>query len=276
MSDKFDQIFPEERTREDYPFGEELEDQEESKKRRIRVRNRHRLIGLAAIVLLAVAIAPAVFRPTSDVSLPKAKTEIPAVGEQKLVTQIELNANTAQKAAEAQAIARISGEKVAQSLSSSDNMVRPNTRPSEEKKQEAKSAEKADVKAQNGSEPGKAAVRPASADDPMGQTIAQLQEERADLKPLPATPNGRYFIRVLATSNKAAASVKKDQLTRIGLPAYIQVVRPKKVDLWSVRVGHFATQGQAAQAVKRMKENGVAKYPKIQTEPAKKQTAPKK
>ena len=257
MSDKFEQIFPEERTREDYPFGEEMEDQEQARKRRARVRNKHRLIGLAAIVLLAIVVAPAVFRPSYEAKAPKAVTSIPAAGDQKLVAQVELNARKAREQAERQKVNQMSGEKVAKSLSSSDNMVRPNVRPAERKPAEAK---KADARSADKSQ--KTAVRTPSGgsaaqpDDPMGNTIARLQTQRDPGKPIKSSPSGRFYIQVVATSNKAAAAVRKDQLSKLGLPAYIQVVRSRNTDLWSVRVGRFATQAQAEQALTRMKEYG--------------------
>lgn len=276
MSDKIEQIFSDQ-NQQGFPFDEDL-DREKTDKRRSRIRNRHRLIGLAAIVLLAVAVAPAVFRPAYESDVTKARTNIPAASEQKLVTQVELNAQKAKKASEEQALAQMSGEKVAKSLSSSDNMVRPNTRPTEQKSAETKArpaqtrteSKPAQVKGANqtaGSDSrskdaarsaqGVSANAAAAIDDPMGNTIARLQAEPLSLKPIQSVADGRYYIQVVATSNKAAAAVKKDLLSKLKLPAYMQVVKYKNTDLWSVRVGRFATQAQAAQALKRMNENGI-------------------
>ena len=251
MSDKIEQIFSEQNQQ--FPYGDEADDKERAKKGN-RVRNRRRLIGLAAVVLLAVAVAPAVFRPSYKDNAPKAKTDMPTAAEQKLVTQVELNAQKAKKESEAQAIAQMSGEKVAKSLSSSNNMVRPNTRPSDAKKPQSGKPKAKDA-AKSDQQGGKQGV--AAADDPMGKTISRLQNSKGDLKPIKAVANGRYYIQVVATSNKAAAAVKKTQLAKLGLPVYTQVVKNKNTDLWSVRVGRFATQAQAAQALQRMKDNGI-------------------
>jgi len=255
MSDKIEQIFSEQNQQ--FPYGDEVDDKERAKKGNM-VRNRRRLIGLAAVVLLAVAVAPAVFRPSYKDNAPKAKTDMPAATDQKLVTQVELNAKRAKKESEAQALAQMSGEKVAKSLSSSNNMVRPNTRPSDAKKAQSKSAQaktKAKDAAKSAQQSGKQVAD--AVDDPMGKTIDRLQTAKGDLKPIKAVANGKYYIQVVATSNKAAAAVKKTQLSKLGLPAYTQVVKNKNTDLWSVRVGRFATQAQASQALQRMKDNGI-------------------
>ena len=76
--------------------------------------------------------------------------------------------------------------------------------------------------------------------------------------PLQAVSNGRYFIQVVATSQKQSAEKVAADLRKLGLPSYTEIVRRRGSDLWRVRVGRFASQDDAKRALDILALNAIS------------------
>ena len=87
--------------------------------------------------------------------------------------------------------------------------------------------------------------------------------------PLRAVANGRYFIQVIATSNKNSAQNQAQKLRALGLPAYTEIVHRRGTDLWRVRVGRFASEQDAKRALDILAFNAIENGG-VNQEPAKK------
>ncbi|MGN1209189.1 MAG: SPOR domain-containing protein, partial [Duodenibacillus sp.] len=95
---------------------------------------------------------------------------------------------------------------------------------------------------------------------PSAKSVAPQKPASADkpqTRPLRAYAHGRYFIQVVATRNKEAATKKAQSLHTLGLPAYTEIVHRRGSDLWRVRVGKFLTQDDARRALDILALNSI-------------------
>lgn len=218
------------------PMEFEAED-EALRKQVARMRNRRRAIGLAAIAAAVAVVAPAVFEPNDMYAERGAKLEIPSLEDETASKVVQLNRPAKQTKALASDIA--TAELPAEQSLRSENPV------------DAR-AKAVDVPA-IASEQSKPAVTPGKnklKEENLSQAVAQ--------EPLRAVTKGRYFIQVVATTRKEAAEKMAEDLRKLGLPTYTEIVRRRGSDLWRVRVGRFATQEDAQRAMDILALNAVS------------------
>ncbi len=233
-----------------------------------RITTRRRVLGLLALVLLVLVLAPAFFEPDMATADRTALTVIPPM--KGVTPDMEVAVKPAKDAAkEEPAVAPTADEKSVRSTAkalSAANPVSAGTlqapgladgEPADPigvllDKTPAKSAKAANqdvkpaAKAEKALEktPAKAEpVKVAKSEKPVAAKPAAVAKTA-----LTADPNGRWYIQIFATANKAAAENKARQLTRQGLPSYTEPVKRRGTDLWRVRVGRFATMNEAKAA----------------------------
>ena len=80
----------------------------------------------------------------------------------------------------------------------------------------------------------------------------------------------RYFIQIVATSNKVSAVERAARIRKLGLPVYIEKTQRHKSDLWRVRVGRFDSIDKARAALDKLALNSVTNGGVMTEKPAKK------
>lgn len=233
-----------------------------------RITTRRRVLGLLALVLLVLVLAPAFFEPDMATADRTALTVIPPM--KGVTPDMEVAVKPATDAAKDEpAVAPTVDEKSVRSTAkalSAANPVSAGTlqapgladgEPADPigvllDKTPAKSAKAANQDVKPAAKAEKVLEKTPAKAEPVK---AAKSEKPAAAKPaavaktaLTADPNGRWYIQIFATANKAAAENKARQLTRQGLPSYTEPVKRRGTDLWRVRVGRFATMNEAKTA----------------------------
>ncbi len=231
-----------------------------------RITTRRRVLGLLALVLLVLVLAPAFFEPDMATADRTALTVIPPM--KGVTPDMEVAVKPAQDAAKEEP-APTADEKSVRSTAkalSAANPVSAGTlqapgladgepadpiggllekTPAKSSKAAAKPEMKLAAKVEKAQEktPVKAeSAKAVQSDKPVAKPAAAARTALA------ADPNGRWYIQIFATANKAAAENKARQLAKLGLPSYTEPVKRRGTDLWRVRVGRFATMNEARAA----------------------------
>ena len=210
---------------------------EEHRRRIARVKNKRRLLGLAAIV--AAVAAPAVFEPNDMYAARGAKLEIPSLQDETAAKVVPLNRKVDQTKA------------IPTDIATADLPAEKSLRSANPVAAEAKPITTAEQK----TAPVKTAAAPAKA-----SPAAKENKDQKDAKDagesaagtLQAVSNGSYFIQVIATSKKEAAEKVAADLRKLGLPSYTEIVRRR------VRVGRFAAEADARRALDILALNAVS------------------
>lgn len=260
-------------------FEDSAEDLEH-KKRIARIKNKRRILGLLALAMFVAAVAPSVLSPNdyyadrgAKLEIPGLEGEIPAkvvpLNPPKEEVKVPVTPTSAEKAPAAASLS--SANKVAANAKPAHPAVseeipvkvKTQSNQSQDKKTAEKTAEKPRVidktqKAETKNTRTAAGKTPAKTE---GKTAAAKAGDKtaasASAGPLKASANGRYFIQVIATSNKDAATRRAQALMKLGVPAYTEIVHRRGSDLWRVRVGRFMTQDEARRALDILALNSI-------------------
>ena len=213
---------------------------------------RRRFFGFIAFVLFLCAVLPWVFEPAEEYASRGAQTQIgslskvPYAQRMSVVPEAKKKQESPKKA-----------EEVARNLSQANLPAVAAGKPSVRASEKSSSVKTALVK----SEPVKAA--PVSTSKAAQKTPAVRQGTSAKEKVVPAKEKGaestgkRYYIQIVATSNKASAVERASRIRKLGLPVYIEKTQRHKSDLWRVRVGRFDSMTKARAALDKLALNSV-------------------
>jgi cell division protein FtsN len=91
---------------------------------------------------------------------------------------------------------------------------------------------------------------------PAGQEPSHASKTRAAAASLPPDGTGKYAIQVSAWETQAKANEEAARLTAAGYPAYVTEGFVEGETWYRVRVGHYATMGDAQAALRQL--SGVA------------------
>lgn len=215
-------------------------------------RNCRRFVGFLMLAAAAALTLPQVFEPNDYYADRGAKLEIPALTDGTPAKVVPLAADDPAKKAAA--------ERPQPGIAPAQPPAAENLVQSNKVKAEAKPVHQAVVTdsrpAVTASQVTKNAPKPAAA--PVAQASdTQVTPLPAPVEPLRASANGRYFIQVIATSNKSAAQKHAANLNALGLPAYTEIVHRRGSDLWRVRVGRFMSEDQARRAMDILALNSI-------------------
>ena len=248
---------------------------DEAARRMARLRNKRRALGLAALVLGAAVVVPAVFEPNDNYADLGAKLEIPAlVGETpgRVVNLEEFDKSVREVPSVAPASPAASESLAKGNPVSSVAQPLPTAGVVTQNAPQTSKAPQAPAKAAPAAKSVTAAPKPASSlpaavdnnssgkSAPAAKPAAAEKQAVADKTParaLRAYAHGRFFIQVVATRNKEAATKKAQSLRTLGLPAYTEIVHRRGSDLWRVRVGKFLTQDDARRALDILALNSI-------------------
>ena len=216
---------------------------------------RRRLLGLAAMVLFVLVVAPAFFEPDMATVDRKALTVIPPLvgAETAVVTEVKPEVEKSPTPETMSTADEKSVRSTAQALSAA-NPVSAGTKAAPGVKDndadpisailKGKPAEKTVAKTESKVVPVKTVEKssqgPTAVPPPVKPTVQKTV--------VAADPEGRWYIQLFATANKTAAETKAKALERLGLPSYVEPVKRRGTDLWRVRVGRFATMADAKKA----------------------------
>ncbi len=89
-----------------------------------------------------------------------------------------------------------------------------------------------------------------------GRAQALLDAKPSDTKPATAA-DGRFIVQVGAYAEAAAAREARQKVEKLGLKTYTQVVETSSGKRIRVRVGPFASRGDADKAADRIKSTGL-------------------
>lgn len=258
-------------------FEDSAEDLEH-KKRIARIKNKRRILGLLALAMFVAVVAPSVLSPNdyyadrgAKLEIPGLEGEIPAkvvpLNPPKEEVKVPVTPASADKAPAAASLS--SANKVAANAKPAHPAVseeipvkvKTQSNQSQDKKTAEKTADRPRVidKTQKSVEQAKNTKTAAAKSD--AKTAAAKAGDKtaapASTGPLKASANGRYFIQVIATSNKDAATRRAQALMKLGVPAYTEIVHRRGSDLWRVRVGRFMTQDEARRALDILALNSI-------------------
>ncbi len=245
MIDNFKKVFgpnpPRYAARVEYADFRENEGDEEHRRQVARVKNKRRFLGLAAILLGVAVVAPAVFEPNDMYADRGAKLEVPALQDDTAAKVVPLNREKPQQTPPAPASIASQKPAAADSLTAANPVnsgAKPMTTP------ETRTTDVTSVPNE------KTKQAKAMADKKKPALVATQTKLRS-------TAGGRYFIQVVATSNRAAAEKLAGELRDLGLPCYTEIVRRRGSDLWRVRVGRFAALDDAKVALDILAHNSI-------------------
>lgn len=261
----------------------------EHKKRIARIKNKRRLLGLFALALFVAVVAPSVLSPNDYYADRGAKLEIPGLESDTPAKVVPINQTKPE--VKRQQIPSVAPEPKAPASLTSANKVAANAKPAHPTVDEGGLIGKetvADSKKQAPTKPrvidktqkyplpntanatasgksGNASVKNNEATKDKKTSLAKETQSKKAESPaasqsggvLRASANGRYFIQVIATSNKDAAQKRAQSLMKLGVPAYTEIVHRRGSDLWRVRVGRFMTQDEARRALDILALNSI-------------------
>ena len=258
MKEKFQKIFGTEPVSNDPAVPSFADDVNEAvQSRRVaRLTMRRRLLGLAAMVLLALIVVPAFFEPDLATVDRKALTVIPPLvgAEEAVVTDVK-PAVTETKPEQPQPTADERSVRSTTKALSAANPVSAGMKAAPGVTDESdpigtllkeKPAVKPPVKKESHPAPVKTAEK--AIENPAAEAVKSVAKPAPAKTTVALDPAGRWYIQLFATANKTAAETKAKALERLGLPSYIEPVKRRGTDLWRVRVGRFATMADAKKA----------------------------
>ena len=258
MKEKFQKIFGTEPVPNDPAVPSFADDVNEAvQSRRVaRLTMRRRLLGLAAMVLLALIVVPAFFEPDLATVDRKALTVIPPLvgAEEAVVTDVK-PAVTETKPERPQPTADERSVRSTATALSAANPVSAGMKAAPGVTDESdpigtllkeKPAVKPPVKKESHPVPVKTAEK--AIEKPAAEAVKSVAKPAPAKTTVASDPAGRWYIQLFATANKTAAETKAKALERLGLPSYIEPVKRRGTDLWRVRVGRFATMADAKKA----------------------------
>ncbi len=234
---------------------------EEVQRRRIaRITTRRRVLGVLALVLLVLILAPAFFEPDMATADRTALTVIPPM--KGVTPDVEVAVKPAADAEKDEpAAAPTADEKSVRSTAKALSAANPVSAGTPEAPGVADGEMTDPIGSLIDKTPAKAVKPAVKADAKSVKTPEKAEPARAAkaekpaAKPettqrtaLAADPNGRWYIQIFATANKAAAENKVKQLVKQGLPSYVEPVKRRGTDLWRVRVGRFGSMSDARTA----------------------------
>ena len=219
---------------------------EEHHRQIARVKNKRRLVGLLAIIAAAAVVAPTVFEPNDMYVQRGAKLEIPSLQDDTAAKVVPLNRPTKPTGALPTDIAT-ADLPAAQSLKSA-NPVAAEAKPLTTAEQTSVSPKRTAT--------SESATKQSSKNNQQHASNAQLAKGIEE--PLRAVSHGRFFIQVVATSKKESAEKVAEDLRKLGLPSYTEIVRRRGSDLWRVRVGRFASEEDARRALDILALNAIS------------------
>ncbi len=254
-----------------YGYEDDAEDIEH-KKRVARIKNKRRVLGLLTLAMLVAVVAPSILSPNDYYADRGAKLEIPGLESDAPAKVIEIERTPKTPERTSNVVSGDEKKEAAKSLSSA-NKVAADAKPAHPTVDDAlvvleQKPEKKSVATQQKEVVAKA-TQTAKNSDKKVQTVKSNEKPRAaDAKkkaddsaqatgPLRASANGKFFIQVIATSNKDAATRRAQSLVKLGVPAYTEIVHRRGSDLWRVRVGRFMTRQEAQRAMDILALNSV-------------------
>lgn len=258
MKEKFQKIFGTEPVPNDPAVPSFADDVNEvvQSRRIARLTMRRRLLGLAAMVLLALIVVPAFFEPDLATVDRKALTVIPPlVGAEEVVVTDVKPAVTETKREQPQPTADEKSVRSTAKALSAANPVSAGMKAAPGVTDESdpigtllkeKPAVKTPVKKESHPAPVKTAEK--AIEKPAAEAVKSVAKPAPAKTSVASDPAGRWYIQLFATANKTAAETKAKALERLGLPSYIEPVKRRGTDLWRVRVGRFATMADAKKA----------------------------
>lgn len=239
MDSKFDKQFGSNppRNSEGIPniaFAESIDDAEH-RRHIARLRNRRRIIGLCAITLAVLIVAPSLFEPNDVFAERGAQLEIPALKSSPVTAVIPISQTAASQIKQEVSLQVSSlGDRAnaaAKSLSLA-NPVAADEKPMPPEPKKARQVSK-------------------------GETSAKKPEKTA-VKSQKFVDGQYYFIQVIATSNKQSALKRVERLEKLGLKPYVETVSRRGTQLWRVRIGKFESPDQASEALAVLRKNRIS------------------
>ncbi len=219
---------------------------------------RRRVIGCIAFVLFLCAVLPWVFEPAEEYASRGAQTQIGTPSKVPYAQRMSIapkSAETGQSTKKA--------EEVARNLSQANPPASgaPQSAPRIPEKATSGKAELAkNVASVQGKDSKKVpVVRHISAGK-----VPTEKEKASD------SSGKRYYIQIVATSNKVSAVERAARIRKLGLPVYIEKTQRHKSDLWRVRVGRFDSIDKARAALDKLALNSVTNGGVMTEKPAKK------
>ena len=241
-----------------------------------RIKNKRRILGLMVLVMAGEVCAPSFFEPNDYYADRGAKLEIPALQDEKPSKVVSL---APQKAKPLKNVPVVPQEPSSAANLSAANKVAAGVKPAPN--EPAKTVKKTSDQLKKTADAKSEVQKTASSLTQSTQTLSNAKPQHAAEKsskpaaqtagsdPLRAVANGRYFIQVIATSNKNSAQNQTQKLRALGLPAYTEIVHRRGTDLWRVRVGRFASEQDAKRALDILAFNAIENGG-VNQEPAKK------
>ncbi len=241
-----------------------------------RIKNKRRILGLMVLVMAVAVVAPSFFEPNDYYADRGAKLEIPALQDEKPSKVVSL---APQKAKPLKNVPVVPQEPSSAANLSAANKVAAGVKPAPN--EPAKTVKKTSDQLKKTADAKSEVQKTASSLTQSTQTLSNAKPQHAAEKsskpaaqtagsdPLRAVANGRYFIQVIATSNKNSAQNQTQKLRALGLPAYTEIVHRRGTDLWRVRVGRFASEQDAKRALDILAFNAIENGG-VNQEPAKK------
>ncbi len=265
MIDKFQKLFGPNPPRPAAPgvdevnYGSAPED-DAHRKQVARIKNKRRLLGILVLLMAAAVVAPSFFEPNDYYADRGAKLEIPALQNEEPAKVVSLAPEKAKPLPQTPVLPKAPSS--AANLSSANKVsegVKPAPR-DEESSAEAAAGKKTAQGAQGNQKAAsqqKAAAQKSAAPKAQSANKSKNSSPVPAAEPIRAVANGRYFIQVIATSNKESAQIRAQKLRELGLPAYTEIVHRRGTDLWRVRVGRFASEQEARRALDVLAFNAI-------------------
>lgn len=244
-------------------------------------RARHRLIGAAALSLVAAVVIPLVFEPEParsphdvSITIPSRDTTLPGKGGASVVEVPRPPEPTVTARAEPSVDTRADTRAEPVTESKADSKADPKTgataqprteakadarpaakaEPKAESKSAAKGESKSDAKADAKSDAKAKETRAAENRKGQPDEIEKLVESSRNRKPQTA---GKYVLQVGAFSSEASAAGAVEKARAAGVKVYTEKVSTERGERIRVRVGPFATREAADEARASLKAAGV-------------------
>lgn len=224
---------------------------------------RRRVVGFIAFVLFLCAVLPWVFEPAEEYASRGAQTQIGTPSKVPYAQRMSI----APKASETAQNTK-KAEEVARNLSQANPPASGVTQSTPRTQEKASPVKSSPVKA----EPAKAAAsgQVKTAKKPPVVRQASATKAPAEKDKAVEVSGKRYYIQIVATSNKASAVERAARIRKLGLPVYIEKTQRHKSDLWRVRVGRFDSMDKARAALDKLALNSVTNGGVMTEKPAKK------
>lgn len=225
---------------------------------------RRRVFGFIAFVLFLCAVLPWVFEPAEQYAVPGAQTRIGTPSKLPYAQRMSIVPKSSDKEKNAK-----KAEEVARNLSQANPPAVGKAKPLSSASESSVLAKETSVRRETDKK-GAAHLSFAKKKDATTQTSATKGKSLASKDKNAGTTTKRYYIQIVATSNKASAVERASRIRKLGLPVYIEKTRRHKSDLWRVRVGRFDSIEKARTALDKLALNSVTNGGIMTEKPAKK------